>query len=537
MEDGIVRRRGWLTREEFLDFLAASNLIPGPNSTEMALHIGYRRAGFPGLLVAGASFIMPAALIVLALAWGYVRYRSIPEIGWILFGIKPVVVAVVLQALVGLARTGIPSKRLWVLAALAVVANGFGLSEILTLLGAGLVFAATSTPIRDRTLSLPLFVVPSAMVAVSTGAIFAFFLKVGSVLYGSGYVLLAFLQSDLVARYRWLTEAELLDAIAVAQMTPGPVFTVATFIGYLLEGLPGAFAATTGIFLPAFFFVAVSGPLVARVRRSKTLSAFLEGVVAASLGIMAVVTFELAKGRTRERRELGHLSRKRPRLAISSELFVVLPRRGRRFPSSLEVWADILLVDGPDRPYLRRRRPRQERTREANALRSGGARSRRESPRHRRSHLSRRRRPGSLFPARMDSWHSGDRALAVSPRGWSDAPRPRSGPVRSAFLAQSSRRRDSSRARLAQHLWNEMAHAPRRNLVLRGCGLHRRPVDMARARRRALPRDVARTPSAFRVDARSDASPAIWCWSVCQVFFRRRRSSSWDSSVSPSLEP
>ncbi len=295
MEDEIVRRRGWLTREEFLDFLAASNLIPGPNSTEMALHIGYRRAGFSGLLVAGASFIMPAALIVLALAWGYVRYRSIPEIGWMLFGIKPVVVAVVLQALVGLARTGIPSKRLWVLAALAVVANGFGLSEILTLLGAGLVFAAISTPIRDRTLSLPFFVVPSAMVAVSTGAIFAFFLKVGSVLYGSGYVLLAFLQSDLVTRYRWLTEAELLDAIAVAQMTPGPVFTVATFIGYLLKGLPGAFAATTGIFLPAFFFVAVSGPLVARVRRSKTLSAFLEGVVAASLGIMAVVTFELAR--------------------------------------------------------------------------------------------------------------------------------------------------------------------------------------------------------------------------------------------------
>jgi chromate transporter len=296
MEEEIVRRRGWLERKEFLDLLGATNLIPGPNSTEMAIHIGYRRAGFSGLLVAGASFILPAALLVLALAWAYARYRSIPEVEAILFGVKPVVVAVVIQALSGLARTGIPSVRLFVLAALAVVANGLGLSEILTLLAAGLASAASSPPLRGSMLMLPLVLLPPGAAAVSTGKIFVLFLKVGSVLYGSGYVLLAFLQSDLVERYRWLTETELLDAIAVAQMTPGPVFTVATFIGYLLDGLPGALAATAGIFLPAFFFVAVSGPLVARIRRSKVLSAFLDGVIAASLSLMAVVAFELATG-------------------------------------------------------------------------------------------------------------------------------------------------------------------------------------------------------------------------------------------------
>ena len=295
MEEEVVRRRRWLERQEFLDLLGVTNLLPGPNSTEMAIHIGYRRAGLAGLAVAGASFILPAALFVLAIAWAYVRYRSLPELGAILSGVKPVVVAVVLQALAGLARTGIPTKRLFLVAVLALAANALGLGEISTLLAAGLLSAATSSALRGWAFALPLLA-PAGAAALSTGAIFVFFLKVGSVLYGSGYVLLAFLQSDLVERYRWLTESELLDAVAVAQMTPGPVFTVATFIGYLLNGVPGALAATAGIFLPAFFFVAVSGPLVSRIRRSKTLSAFLDGVIAASLALMAVVAFDLARG-------------------------------------------------------------------------------------------------------------------------------------------------------------------------------------------------------------------------------------------------
>jgi chromate transporter len=293
MEDEIVRRRGWLDRREFLDLLGATNLIPGPNSTEMAIHIGYRRAGLAGLLVAGASFILPAALMVLALAWAYVRYRSIPAVEAVLYGVKPVVIAVVLQALWGLGRTGIPTGRLRLIAALALVGNALGLNELPTLLAAGLLSAAAS---RARARALFFLALPAGAAAVSPGAIFLFFLKVGSVLYGSGYVLLAFLRADLVMRYRWLTEAELLDAVAVGQMTPGPVFTVATFIGYVLDGFAGAFAATVGIFLPSFFFVAVSGPLVARVRRSPPLAAFLDGVIAASLSLMAVVAFELAKG-------------------------------------------------------------------------------------------------------------------------------------------------------------------------------------------------------------------------------------------------
>ncbi len=292
----IVRRRSWLDRQEFLDLLGATNLIPGPNSTEMAIHIGYRRAGLAGLAVAGISFILPAALFTLLLAWIYVRYRSIPAVETVLYGVKPVIIAVVLQAIWGLGRTGIPTRRLLFVAIFALVANALGMNELLVLFTAGLLSVATLGSSRARALGLPLLLLPSGAAAVSTGSIFLLFLKVGSVLYGSGYVLLAFLRSDLVVRYRWLTEAELLDAVAVGQITPGPVFSVATFIGYLLNGFGGAVAATVGIFLPAFLFVAVSGPLVALIRRSPALAAFLDGVIAASLSLMAVVAFELAKG-------------------------------------------------------------------------------------------------------------------------------------------------------------------------------------------------------------------------------------------------
>lgn len=314
MEDEVVRQRQWLAREEFLDLLGATNLIPGPNSTEMAIHIGHRRAGFPGLLVAGACFILPAMLIVLACAWAYVRYGAMPQAEAILYGIKPVIVAIVLQALWGLGRSAVKTIPLAVIAAAAVTLGYLGINELVLLAGGGvlaLVFRSTdSSSPGSRAMGLDLSLVkplltaaPGAAAIAGAGApvpfaiwpMFFFFLKVGSVLYGSGYVLLAFLRNGLVERFGWLTEGQLLDAIAVGQITPGPVFTTATFIGYLLGGTPAALAATAGIFLPAFFFVAISGPLVPRLRQSPWAGAFLDGVNVASLALMAVVTFQLGR--------------------------------------------------------------------------------------------------------------------------------------------------------------------------------------------------------------------------------------------------
>jgi chromate transporter len=305
MEDEVVRRRQWLTGEEFLDLLGATNLIPGPNSTEMAIHVGHRRGGWPGLLVAGSCFILPAALIVLAFAWSYVRFRSLPETDALLYGVKPVIIAVVLQALWGLTRSAVKTRLLAVLGVAAAVASYFGVNEIALLAIAGALAAAPQWARRTRErppaalLAVP--GLPAAGVAVGTAASFSLsilfltFLKIGSVLFGSGYVLLAFLRADLVHRLHWMTESQLLDAVAVGQVTPGPVFTTATFIGYVLGGLPGAALATLGIFLPAFVFVAASGPLVPRLRRSKTAGAFLDGVNVASLALMAVVTWQLGR--------------------------------------------------------------------------------------------------------------------------------------------------------------------------------------------------------------------------------------------------
>jgi chromate transporter len=284
MEDEVVRRRNWLTREEFLDLLGATNLIPGPNSTEMAIHIGARRAGFVGLLVAGSCFILPAMCIVMACAWAYVRFGTQPHATAILYGVKPVIIAVVLQALWGLGKTAIKSASLGLITIAAVAANFIGLNELLVLLAAGLVMIlATKTGRTGMTLAVPL------------PALFLIFLKIGSVLYGSGYVLLAFLRSDFVERLHWLTEAQLLDAVAVGQVTPGPVFTTATFIGYILGGPMAGIIATIGIFLPAFFFVAISGPLIPKIRTSETAGAFLDGVNAASLALMIVVTWQLGR--------------------------------------------------------------------------------------------------------------------------------------------------------------------------------------------------------------------------------------------------
>jgi len=309
MHSEVVRRLRWLSREQFLDLLGATNLIPGPNSTEMAIHIGHKRAGWPGLLVAGVCFILPAAIIVTAIAWTYVRFGKLPETEGILYAIKPVVIAVVVQALWALGRTAVKTKLLAVIGAAVVALIFAGINELLLLFAAGIATCAAQTLSNWQKSGAPgscawlLFPATNAAVGSATATstafglwpLFGFFLKVGSILFGSGYVLLAFLRADLVERWHWLTESQLIDAVAVGQITPGPVFTTATFIGYVLGGLPGAFVATLGIFLPAFVFVAISGPLVPRMRRSPMISAFLDGVVVASMGLMAAVTWQLAR--------------------------------------------------------------------------------------------------------------------------------------------------------------------------------------------------------------------------------------------------
>jgi len=316
MEDEVVQRRRWLTREEFLDYVGATNLIPGPNSTELAIQIGRDRAGWAGLLVAGAAFILPAAIIVGLLAWGYTRYGQLPEVTSVLAGVKAVVIAIVVQALWRLGRTALNSMWLAALALASAVAVVMGVHELVVLLVAAVVAGVASTVRTTPTVGSATLLVPiasegtrsiaaSALGAVGAPAIatagisllplFGVFLKIGSVIFGSGYVLLAFLRTDLVERLGWLTEQQLLDAVAVGQVTPGPVFTTATFIGYLLAGTPGAAIATLGIFLPAFLFVAVSGPLVPRIRRSRVAGAALDGVNAASLALMAVVTWQLGR--------------------------------------------------------------------------------------------------------------------------------------------------------------------------------------------------------------------------------------------------
>jgi chromate transporter len=310
MEDEVVRRRRWMTHERFLDMLGVCNLIPGPNSTEMAIHIGQLRAGFAGLVVAGACFILPAAAIVLVIAWMYVRYGTMPQAVGLLYGIKPVIIAVVLQALWGLGRTAIKSRLLAAIAIVALTASLLDVNDMIVLLGGGIVMLAirafedrdaahatlAAIPVAARTAGAKGAALAAAAVAVpfSLTTLFLFFLKVGAVLFGSGYVLLAFLRTDLVDRLRWLTEAQLLDAVAVGQVTPGPVFTTATFIGYILGGFRGAVVATLGIFLPSFFFVLISGPLIPHLRRSPLAGAFLDGVNVGAWALMAAVTLFLA---------------------------------------------------------------------------------------------------------------------------------------------------------------------------------------------------------------------------------------------------
>jgi chromate transporter len=308
MEDEVVRRHQWLTDDQFLDYLGATNLIPGPNSTELAIHIGRARAGWRGFLVSGISFILPATLIVSAAAWGYVTYGALPAVAGLLYGVKPVVMAIVIQALWSLGRRAVKTPALAFLGLAAIVAAASGVHELMVLAGAGVIMSLSRMGVRRQRAAAPLLILSSAqggtatVTAATTVAapfglwpLFAVFAKAGAVLFGSGYVLLAFLRADLVERLHWLTEAQLIDAIAIGQVTPGPVFTTATFIGYVLGGPSGAAVATLGIFLPAFVFVALSGPLVPLLRRSVAASAALDGVNVASLALMAVVSWHLGR--------------------------------------------------------------------------------------------------------------------------------------------------------------------------------------------------------------------------------------------------
>jgi chromate transporter len=297
MRHELVGARGWLSDEDFLDLVGASNALPGPTSTEVALHVGRRRAGAWGLLVAGATFILPAAVIVGVLAWAYVRYGRTTAADEVFAGVKPVVVAVVVQALAGLARTAVKSWRLALIGAAVLGAWVLGLTEpVLLFAAAGLAAVLAVRPARAAPAVLALAgLAPPPRSGVSLQALAWVFLKAGALLFGSGYVLLAFLQHDVVSAHHWLSQGQLLDAIAIGQFTPGPVFTTATFVGYVLAGVPGAAVATVAIFLPSFVMVGGLGPLVDRLRRSPVTAAALDGLNVAAVALMAGVTWQLGR--------------------------------------------------------------------------------------------------------------------------------------------------------------------------------------------------------------------------------------------------
>ena len=305
MREEVVRRRRWLEDQEFLDMVGATNLIPGPNSTELAIHLGHRRAGWKGLFTAGGLFIVPAVLIVLGIAILYVEYGTTPAFEWALYGIKPVVIAIILKALLGLGKTAMKGPMTAAIGGAVLAGYLLGVNELLLLAAAGVV--ATGARFGGRmasggaaALALPaslpfLGALPAGAATFSMLTLFLNFLKVGSVLYGSGYVLLAYLRGDLVERLGWLTESQLLDAISVGQLTPGPVFTTATFVGYVVDGWEAAIVATVAIFIPSFVFVAALSRILPWARRTPSARAALDGVNAASLALMAGVTWQLGR--------------------------------------------------------------------------------------------------------------------------------------------------------------------------------------------------------------------------------------------------
>jgi chromate transporter len=303
MHDETVLRRKWLSDQEFLDLVGATNLIPGPNSTEMASHIGFLRAGWRGLIAGGVCFAAPAILIVLVLSWVYMRFGATPQATWLLYGIKPVVIAIIVQALWMLGQKAVKGPLTAVVAVIVLALYFAGINEIALLFAGGLAVMLVTNFQRLRVRNLGTFLLPfgglgllsQASIPFSFPSLFFTFLKIGSVLYGSGYVLLAFLRADFVVRFGWLTDRQLLDAIAIGQVTPGPLFTTATFIGFILGGTKGALLATLGIFLPSFIFVAISNPLIPKIRNSPWAGTLLDGVNVASLGLMAAVTWHLGR--------------------------------------------------------------------------------------------------------------------------------------------------------------------------------------------------------------------------------------------------
>lgn len=290
MQDEVVRKRGWMTDQHFLDLVSATNLIPGPNSTEMTMHVGHERAGKWGLVVAGACFILPAVVITSLLAWAYQRYGQLPAVAPFLYGIKPAILAVVVAAAVRLGRKAFSNATLWAVGVLCAIACIAGANEIAVLFSAALAGVLIQLVNVGRGVAkntIPLF-------AVSHLKVFLVFLKVGAILYGSGYVLFAFLDAELVAK-GLLTRQQLVDAIAVGQFTPGPVFSAATFVGWQMGGAAGAVAATAGIFLPSFLFVWLLNPIVRRLRKSKVMSSFLDFTNAASVAIIIAVCVQMAQ--------------------------------------------------------------------------------------------------------------------------------------------------------------------------------------------------------------------------------------------------
>ncbi|HTR80091.1 MAG TPA: chromate efflux transporter [Bacteroidota bacterium] len=310
MEEDVVKRRQWLTHEHFLDLLGATNIIPGPNSTEMAIHVGYVKGGWKGLIVAGVSFLLPAVAISLLIAHFYVVYGSLPEVGRFMWGIRSGIIAVILAAVYRLGKPIVVKKFSLVIGIAVFILNLFRVGEITLLIGAGCIGLLWGS--RSKWTSVPLPMLLSIFLPVGITAIGIrdaatvsdiptitslglFFLKIGSILYGSGYVLVAFLQGGLVDTHHWLSQSQLLDAIAVGQFTPGPVLSTSTFIGYVILGVPGAMISTACIFFPSFVFVLIIGQFIPKMRKSALSAGFLDGVNAASLGLMLAVCVVLGR--------------------------------------------------------------------------------------------------------------------------------------------------------------------------------------------------------------------------------------------------
>ncbi len=307
IEDEVVKRRQWLTQEHFLDLLGATNLIPGPNSTEMAIHIGYIYAGWLGLIVAGVCFIFPAVLVTSLFAWVYVNYGNLPQVAPLLYGIKPVVLAIIINAIWGLGKKAVKTQKLLIIAvAVGLITEFAKVNEVVALLLGGIlgmiwlrssnqtnlmIIGLTTNTLFQTTTTVNIAI--NNHVFVPLWQLGLFFLKVGSVLFGGGYLLIAFLQGGLVEEYGWLTQQQLLDAIAIGQFTPGPVLSTATFIGYVIAGFPGAIVATLGIFLPSFLFVAALNPFMNRIRNSSWTRPFLDAVNVSAVALMVLTTFQL----------------------------------------------------------------------------------------------------------------------------------------------------------------------------------------------------------------------------------------------------